>query len=343
MLGYAIVGCGYVAERHVRAAMNMADTSVAVLCDANLESARNLAAKCGLDCDMTADMDEAIGREDVQVVVIGLPTRLHLQACEAAADAGKHIYMEKPIAQTLIEAQRMMEVCAKAGVKMVVGHSHRYFPVLKRAREMVINGDLGKIVKIRSVLCYYSDFAGESRKWKLDASTELHGALLDVGVHAADDIRFVSDSPVTRVYAEGGSFRPEECPLTEVGSAVMRLANGAVAQWEISETQATGGKFPCQNGTEVYGTQGSLLISGDNLSIFRQDEADPEKAYTEEAHKPEAFLRIWEDLHRDFVSSILQDEPVPIPPQAGYDALRVVDAVFRSIRNHEVIDLTRSE
>ena len=336
MLGYAIVGCGYVAGRHVRAAVNMQDTSVAALCDIREDAARGLAEKHGVDCAITPSMEEAIGRDDVDVVVVALPTPLHLAACELAARAGKHVYMEKPIAQNLDEARRVIALCEEAGVKLVMGQSHRYFPVLRRAREIVLAGDLGRLVKVRSVLCYYNDYANESRKWKLDGSTELHGALLDVGVHVADDIRFLSDSRVTRVYAEGGRLRSDACPIVDVGSALMRLENGAVAEWEISETQLTGGKFPCQASTEVYGTAGSLLVVGDNLSVYQQYAVEP---FREETHSPEEFLDIWEDLHRDFVASILADKPSPIPAAVGYDALAVVEAVFRSMRDHEVIEI----
>ena len=339
MLGYAILGCGYVAERHIRAAVNMPETKVAVLCDVNEDAARGTAEKLGLDCAIATNMNKAIGRDDVQVVVVGLPTPLHLPACEAAAKAGKHIYMEKPIAQTLDEARRMMAMCEDAGVKMVVGHSHRYFPVLLRALEIVRSGDLGRLVKVRSVLCYYNGFAKETRKWKLDGSTALHGALLDVGVHVADDIRFVGDARVTRVYAEGDRFRPDVCPMIDVGSAVMRLANGAVAEWAVSETQPSGGKFPCQASTEVYGTRGSLLVTGNRLSVYQEGATDSDEAFREEEHAPKEFYDIWENLHRDFVASILKDGPVPIPPEVGYDALAVVEAVFRSIRDHQVVEL----
>ena len=344
MLGYAVVGCGYVAGRHVRADVNMPDTTVAVLCDVREEAAKEAAEKHDLDCPITPSMEEAIARDDVDVVVVALPTPLHLAACELAAKAGKHVYVEKPIAQSLDEARRIIALCDEARVKLVIGQSHRYFPVLRRAREIILAGDLGRLVKVRSVLCYYKDFAEETRKWKVDGSTEMNGSVLDVGVHLADDIRFLSDSPVTRVYAEGGRLRSDDCPVVDVASALMRLANGAVAELEVSETQLTGGKFPCQMSTEVYGTEGSLLVVGDNLSIYRQGarqgaQQGASEPYREETHSPEEFFDIWEDLHRDFVASILEDKPVPIPPAVGYDALAVVDAIFRSMRDHEVVEI----
>jgi len=340
MLGYAILGCGYVAERHVRAAVNLPDTRVAALCDRDQAAATRLAEKYELDCPILPDFRDGATRDDVDVVVVGLPTPLHCEACSLAAAAGKHIYMEKPLAQTMAEADEMIATCERANVKMVVGHSHRYFPVLQRAREKALSGAIGRIVKVRCVLCYYNDFSSESREWKLDAGTELHGALLDVGVHAADDIHFVCDSRTVRLYAEGGCSRPEESPMIDLGVAVMRLENGAVAELEVSETQPTGGKFPCQGTTEVYGTRGSLLIDGSKLTTYIAAQGDEPESFEEESlPAAPSFLSSWENLHRDFVGSILEDRPVPIPAEAGRRSLQVVDAIFRSIRQHRAVEL----
>ena len=340
MLGYAIIGCGYVSGRHVQAAVNLPDTRVAVLCDIDASAARDTAAKYGTDCPLVTDYREALRREDVQVVVVGLPTPLHCEVGKAAAAAGKHIYMEKPLAQTLEEARDMIATCERAGVKMVVGHSHRYFPALMRARELVLSGAIGRLVKVRSVLCYYKDFAAESRTWKLDASLPLHGSLLDVGVHAADDIHFVADSRTVRLSAEGGTARPEETDLVDVGTAVMRLENGAVAEWEVSETQVTGGKLPCQSTTEIYGTLGSILVDGDRLTVYTAASGGKPEEFLEEKLSPPTFFTPWEELHRDFVDCILNDTPVPIAPANGYRSLQVVDAVFTSLREHRVVEIS---
>ena len=339
MPGYAIVGCGYVAGRHVQAAIDLPDTRVAALCDIDEDTAKALAAKHDLDCRVVTDYREALAHGDVHLVVCALPTPLHFELCKAAAEAGKNIYMEKPLAQTLEEGREMMAICERAGVKMVVGHSHRYFPVLQRARTLVREGVIGELTKMRSVLCYYNDFASEQRLWKLDASLPLHGALLDVGVHVADDIHYVSDSHTVRLYAEGGCTRPSETDLIDSGVAVLRLANGVVAEWEVNESQTTGGKFPCQNTTEIYGTQGALLIQGSKLSVFIHGKGGKEGEFREESHPATPFFSSWLHLHRDFVKSIKDDTPVPIPPIAGYRSLQVVDAVFTSIREQRAVQL----
>ena len=339
MLGYAIIGCGYVSGRHVEAAINLPNTHVAVLCDIDEAAARATAEKYGLNCPRVTDYRQAVMRDDVDLVVVGVPTPLHCDVCKVAAAAGKHLYVEKPFAQSLAEAREMMAVCAQAEVKAVVGHSHRYFPALIRARELVQQGAIGKIVKARSVLCYHKDFAAETRTWKLDSSLPLHGSLLDVGVHAADDIHFVTDSRTVRLYAEGACARPEETSLLDVSTAVLRLENGAIAEWEVSETQATGGKFPCQGTTEVYGTLGSILVDGNRLSIYTGPTGDAPENYREENLAPPSFFGQWQNLHRDLIDSILNDTPVPVPPIIGYRSLQVVDAVFTSIREHRPVEI----
>ena len=207
---------------------------------------------------------------------------------------------------------------------------------MRRARQLVEEGHVGRVVKVRYILCYHANYADEARRWKVDASLPMHGALLDIGVHAADNIRFVADSRATRVYAEGGAFRPEDTDMINSGVAVMRLENGAMAEWEISETQQTGGKFPLQHTCEIYGTQGSILVAGGKLSLYSGLAADPESAYSEEEHPQDPFYQPWLDLHKDFVRCIVEDLPVPIAPEVGFDSLAVVEAIFRSIREHTV-------
>ncbi|MBT3381599.1 MAG: Gfo/Idh/MocA family oxidoreductase [Lentisphaerae bacterium] len=339
MLGYAIIGCGYVSGRHVEAAINQPNTHVAVLCDVDETAAKNSAEKYGLSCPIVTDYRQAVTRDDVDIVVVGVPTPIHRDVCAAAAQAGKHLYIEKPFAQSLAEAREMMDLCATANVKAVVGHSHRYFPALIRAKELVKQGAIGRVVKARSVLCYHKDFAAETRTWKLDASLPLHGSLLDVGVHAADDIHFVTDSRTVRVYAEGLCARPDETSLIDVGTAVLRLENGAVAEWEVSETQATGGAFPCQGTTEIYGTLGSILVDNTRLTLYTSPTDDAAEECHEENLAPPSFFGQWQNLHQDLVDSILNDTPVPIPAIAGYRSLQVVDAVFTSIREHRAVDI----
>jgi len=170
----------------------------------------------------------------------------------------------------------------------------------------------------------------------------LHGALLDVGVHAADDIHFVADTRTVRLYAEGDRARPDETELLDVGTAVLRLENGAIAAWEISETQPTGGKFPCQSSLEIYGTRGSILVDGDRLCLYTLPADGAPEAYRVENLAPPSFFGQWRELHEDFVASILNDTQTPIPPVVGYRSLQVVDAVFTSIREQRAVDIAES-
>ena len=118
MLGFAIVGCGMIARFHARALGDVPGTKVVALVGRNAASAEKMKAELNLDCVVSSDLAEVVKRPDVHVVIITTPSGAHLEPAVLAANAGKHVVVEKPLEITLDRCDRIIETCEKNKVKL---------------------------------------------------------------------------------------------------------------------------------------------------------------------------------------------------------------------------------
>src|SRR5215216_6388007 len=143
-LGVAIFGAGRAGAGHARAVAQTPGTQLVAVFDVDAERAAAFAEKHG--CLAFTDSDAVLKRDDIQVVTVALPNFLHEQAAVASASAGKHIFLEKPMADTVEECDRILAAVERAGVQLLVAHSQRYFSSTRRAREIIQSGELGRPV-----------------------------------------------------------------------------------------------------------------------------------------------------------------------------------------------------
>lgn len=142
----AIIGCGGISRGHARGYLQSPDLfEVVACCDERGELAEERAQQLGAKF-VTADYREVIASDDVDAVDICLPHHLHAEVAIAAAQAGKHVLVEKPIANTLDEANAMIEAAKKSGVVLMVAHNERYMPVYRKAKELVEQGIQDRLV-----------------------------------------------------------------------------------------------------------------------------------------------------------------------------------------------------
>src|SRR6266571_1215911 len=144
----ALIGCGGIATAHLRACAALSELArVVVACDSNAERARRRAEETGAEACLK--YEEALARDDVEAVDLCLPHDLHEPVACAAAAAGKHVLVEKPIARNLAEADRMIAACADAGVHLMVAHCQRFSADRQTAKRLVDEGAIGRIYLMR--------------------------------------------------------------------------------------------------------------------------------------------------------------------------------------------------
>jgi predicted dehydrogenase len=310
--------------------------------------------------DVETDWRALIERDDVQLIDISVPGDLHAPIAIAALEAGKHVLCEKPLANTLGEAEAMAAAADAAypgGARAMVGFNYRRVPAIALARRFIAEGRIGALRHVRAV--YLQDWLADpdaSMTWRLEAERAGSGALGDLGAHIVDLARYLTGEEITGISAVSATFT-EHRPLADgsgtgtvtVDDAVVFIArlgeSGALASFEASRT-APGRK----NGLriEVNGSAGSLVFDLERLNEleFFSVTDNPDSAgfrrilVTEPGHPyisawwPPGHVLGWEHtfIHqaRDLLTAIAEGKQ-PEPSFAdGLYVQRVLDEVQKS-------------
>jgi predicted dehydrogenase len=360
MVGYAFMGrahslawntVGRVFDLPVR-------PRLAAICGRDRSAAEAAAGRLGWAAAET-DWRALIARDDVQLVDIAAPGDLHAPIAIAALAAGKHVLCEKPLANTLTEAEAMRAAADDAypgGARAMTGFNYRRVPALALARRLVEQGRIGRLRHFRAV--YLQDWLADAdapMTWRMRAERAGSGALGDLGAHIVDLARYLTGDELTGVCALSETFVRER-PLADgpgsgtvtVDDAVVftgRLASGALASFEVTR-YATGRK----NGLrlELNGSAGSLAFDLERLNELEFFDAGGDSAdsgfrrilVTEGSHPylsgwwPPGHTLGWEHTFthqaRDLLTAIA-DGAQPLPSFGdGLAVQRVLDAVARS-------------
>jgi predicted dehydrogenase len=227
--------------------------------------------------EASTDWQRTIARNDIDLVDISTPGDMHCPMALAAAAAGKHVVCEKPLANTMAEARRMLAAVEKARVRHLLMHNYRRVPAVVLAKKMITEGRLGKLYHFRAR--YLQDWAMSPDLhlvWRFSAASAGSGALGDLGAHIIDLARHLCDE-ITEVAgtmetfikerpAAQGSRRKTKVTVDDAAALVVRFRNGALGTLEASRF-ARGRKN--QNTFEINGSKGSLAFDLEHLNVLK--------------------------------------------------------------------------
>jgi predicted dehydrogenase len=181
----AIVGCGLIGKKRLASlAQSKFKAQVTVACDSNFGRAEELAKLAGA-CRATDRLEEVVLSKDVDLVVVATPNAGLAPIALAAAEAGKHVLVEKPGALSVHEMERLEEVASRTGSLVRIGYNHRYHPAFVKAREIFQSGSMGPLMFIRARYGH-GGRVGYEKEWRADAKLSGGGELMDQGVHLID-------------------------------------------------------------------------------------------------------------------------------------------------------------
>ena len=304
--------------------------------------------------ESATDWREVIARDDIDIVDICVPGHLHAEIALAALTAGKHVLVEKPLANTLADAEAMADAAADAsarGVISLVGFNYRRMPALALARRIIADGRLGEIRQVRA--SYLQDWLADAAApmtWRLRRETAGSGALGDLASHAVDQLQFLLGELVTEVSARTHTFvterpgadGPEAVTVDDAVWATLAFDSGVRGSLEASRV-ATGRKNALT--IEVFGSTGALRFDLEELnelwfldateSIETQGfrrilVTEPEHPYLA-AWWPQGHVLGWEHsfVHeiRDFLIAIDSGTPATPSFADGLAVQRVLSAI----------------
>ncbi|MEU5262968.1 Gfo/Idh/MocA family oxidoreductase [Amycolatopsis sp. NPDC021455] len=328
---------------------------LAVLGGRDEARAKAAAEKFGWE-DVETDWRKLVGRDDVGLVDVCTPGDSHAEIAIAALDAGKHVLCEKPLANSVAEAEAMAEAARRArerGVRAMVAFNYRRVPALAHARNLVASGALGEIRHVRSV--YLQDWLSDPQApmtWRLRKESAGSGALGDLGAHIVDAAQFVTGEVITGVSALTNTFvkqRPAESGGTDdvtvddTALFLARLSGGAVATFEATRF-ALGRKNAMR--LEVNGSKASLAFDFESMNELQWYEGAGTEAgfrrilVTEPQHPyvgvwwPPGHLLGYEHTFTHEVADLLDAIGAGTDPEPGFDdglrVQRVLAAVEQS-------------
>jgi phthalate 4,5-cis-dihydrodiol dehydrogenase len=263
--GVAIIGTGRISGAHARAAQTV--EGARLVAASEVDEARGKAFSEKWSCDVVKDYKELLRRDDVDIVALTLPHWLHEPIGVEAAEAGKHIFVEKPMADTVEECDRMIAASRKNNVKLFTGHTEQFLAPNVKARQLIDSGEVGKLVMIAD--CWYKAFALHTRPpWFLDRSKG-GGMWLMNGAHMIDRITYISGS---RVKAVKASIRTiyNDIQADDSAMAYLDLESGVPATIAHTGYKDKPGAGVEQGGGEIIISCTEAMLKVDNRQrLFR--------------------------------------------------------------------------
>lgn len=252
-LGVGIIGCGWVAEEHIKAYQKDERAEVRALADINRAAAELYRDRYKLKCTVETDYAQMLKQDDVDIVVVCTPNNAHTECVVAAAQAGKHIAIEKPVALTPEDVRKELQAVKKKNVKTVVGFVLHWNPLLMTI-DRLIDAEPDVFGSIFMVEVDYLNRTWMTPEEKWYASREKSGtALLLSGCHAVDALRWFARSEAQEVFAyQVKTENPLEFPGTI--SVNVKFENGKIGR----TTTMLDAQMPYQFNIGIYGTEGTL-------------------------------------------------------------------------------------
>jgi predicted dehydrogenase len=267
--GFGIVGCGMISQFHARAIADLRGAKLVACCDTRAESAEKFAAANG--CRGYGSLDAMLADKGVDIVTIATPSGLHMEPAVAAARAGKHVIIEKPLEITLKKCDRIIRECEKAGVQLATVFPSRFHDSSVKLRRAIDGGRFGKLtmgdayVKWFRTQQYYDSGAWRGT-WALDGG----GALMNQAIHSVDLLTWLM-GPVVEIRAQTALLAHERIEVEDTAIATLRFANGA-----LGVIEATTAAYPGYlKRIEIHGSEGTAVLEEEDLKAW--DFAKPRK------------------------------------------------------------------
>ena len=270
VLSVGIIGAGGIARSHMKAIEENDNIRVAAVMDIDAGRAESAAGEHGARA--YTDLDALLADSEVEGVIVCTPHNQHGDQVVAAAEAGKHVLVEKPMALTVEECDRMIAACDRANRILMAGQVMRYYPVSRKVKGMIADGAIGEVGHLlRRRLGNFNPAPpeGQARHWYMDLEIGGNCVLYCFGPHEYDILHWYLDSPIVRVYAQGNESTERYRGQKDSYTAVMNHENGAVSVLSQSVVCHTGGHDQYIIGSEgsMMFTHSKLLLNGEEVPV----------------------------------------------------------------------------
>ena len=329
-MNFAIVGCGFIAKKHAKAIQEIEGAELVAVCDKVPATMEFYSEEYGAKA--YNQLEDMLEKEQIDIVCICTPSGFHAPIAVQVANAKKHIIVEKPIAMTLEDTEKIIEACSINKVKLSVVHPNRFRPVVQELREILDSGILGKISHANCIVNwnrnqeYYDQAAWRGTK-QYDG-----GVLMNQAIHNLDLLLWFMGKPKQVYSMEATRLRNIEAEDVSVG--VIQFESGALSTVEASTTV-----YPknFEESITIFGENGTVKIGGTNALYFEHLEVEGMTDNQINDLKDNIKADPWgtpghQWIIEDMISAIKENREPQVTGEDGRNALNLVLTFYESAK-----------
>ncbi|OGV54578.1 MAG: hypothetical protein A2X49_11220 [Lentisphaerae bacterium GWF2_52_8] len=316
-LNIGLIGCGKITERsHIPEMLKLGSKiRIKALYDLNEKTASALKEQFSLDCEICTSVDAMLGIKELDGVIISTPNNTHCELTLKALEAGKNVLVEKPMAVSLKDADKMIKAAEKKRLHLQVNQSLRFIPAYVKIKNLIDSGKIGQPLHIR---CIRAGSSSPDKGWAPGSkwfTSKAHGGgiVMDIAVHMADMLGWYFGK-VKSIYSLTKS-RIDEKQATDNAISLFDFENGASGVLELSWTIPTGAGM-----IEIYGTKGTIRMGSNGIELILPGKKKPQVIKPGKA----------KGSHQYFVDGISGKANVPSPLEIGRKSLAYCLAIEES-------------
>ncbi len=342
MMKFAIIGAGAIARRgHLPSLKDTRDAEVLAIVDTNENAAKKAARKFAIR-NYYKNIDPVLKDEEIEAVIIAIPTPTHKDVAIKAAQAGKHLIIEKPLAASLSDGLKIKEAIEKNNVRATVVQNYRYYPSIIKARKIIRSGQLGGLTSVYGIA-----HTPWPNQWT--RGTWLYyepGVLLDFTPHVVDAILWISKCKPKRVFALGGDYT-SHCKFINYAQISIDFDDKTVGAIDVSWLT---GMFRFV--MSFIGTSGRLEIDPRYNTVFRASGIptpldDIRQFMTRMKVIPDIlsgrFFKVTKTLYDNFYKHLMDalqhKKRMPVPIDEALETLAILDGAYKSIKTGNSIEV----
>jgi predicted dehydrogenase len=343
--GFGIIGCGMVSEFASAAISEISDARLVAVASRTESNRRKLMDKYG--CEGVEDYHDLVARDDVDIVCVCTPSGAHMEPAVAAAGAGKHVVIEKPIEIALDRVDGIIQACDKAGVGLCSMLPARFTVAAQTLKQAVSAGRFGRLTVADCYNKWWRDQAYyDSGAWRGTRALDGGGACMNQGIHAVDLIQWFM-GPVESVFGQAACLAHTNIEVEDTAVATVRYANGALGVIECATSAWPG----VERRIEIHGDEGSAVMSDDYFTRWEFKKTLPEdedirrrfavptgKGGGAADARSIAHVNHREQL-KDFIRSLESGTKPLVDGREGRKAVEIILAIYESSRNGRPVRL----
>ena len=333
---FGIAGLGNIAATHARAINGLSRAEVAAACSRSEKNRNEFSRQ--FEVPVYADYQEFLNHTNLDAVAICTPSGTHLEYGKLAAEAGKHVVVEKPIEVTVKRGKELIECCKQNGVKLAVIYQNRFNDGAAQMKQSLDDGILGDPVLVRAAVKWFRDEEYYSKSgWRGTLEMDGGGAVINQSIHTIDLLLWMLGD-VSSVSAYTATITHPGIEAEDNAVAVLKFKNGALGVFEASTSIVPGQPRII----EINGTKATALLEGEHFTIRRSEDDDqineqensitgaesPLSGMTDHPHKKQ---------YEQIVDAIIRDTEPVVSGEESLRSLALTEAIYQSAKHQTAV------